>query len=229
MAYTLDNVVPWGRSFKEYQKFFSLSAQDLRRKILSCADGPAGFNAEMTQKGYSCVSFDPIYQFTKDEIEGRVKETADMIIKEVRENQDLFLWDYYKSPDEMLSERLSAMRTFLDDYEKGLKDGRYINDEMPFLKFADNSFDLILCSHFLFTYSEQLGYLFHLDSLEELIRIGNEIRVFPVMNFDSTVSEHLDKIIEYFNNGKTTAYLEKADYEFQVGGNQMLVVKMKET
>jgi len=47
--FTLDRVVPWGRSFDEYRHTFALSEVDLRSRILGCADGPAGFNAEASQ------------------------------------------------------------------------------------------------------------------------------------------------------------------------------------
>jgi hypothetical protein len=44
--FTLDRIVPWGRSFDEYQHMFALSDVDLRSRILGCADGPAAFNVE---------------------------------------------------------------------------------------------------------------------------------------------------------------------------------------
>jgi hypothetical protein len=46
MAFTLDQVVPWGRSFDEYRRMFALSDDDLGLRILGCADGPASFNGE---------------------------------------------------------------------------------------------------------------------------------------------------------------------------------------
>jgi hypothetical protein len=46
--FTLERVVPWGRSFDEYRRMFVLSSDDLRLRILGCADGPASFNAEAT-------------------------------------------------------------------------------------------------------------------------------------------------------------------------------------
>lgn len=83
MGYTLSNVVPWGRGFEEYVRFFSLQESDLEKKILSCADGPSGFNAGMTSRGKYCISFDPIYQFSKQEIESRIEETAEIVMKEL--------------------------------------------------------------------------------------------------------------------------------------------------
>jgi len=51
MALRLDEVVPFGRSFDEYRRFFALTEKDLGRRIISVADGPAGFNAEMKKRG----------------------------------------------------------------------------------------------------------------------------------------------------------------------------------
>jgi hypothetical protein len=39
--FTLETVVPWGRSFDEYRRMFALSDDALQGRILGCADGPA--------------------------------------------------------------------------------------------------------------------------------------------------------------------------------------------
>ena len=49
--FSLEKVVPWGRSFAEYIRMFSLTEEDLEKRILGCGDGPASFNAELTKKG----------------------------------------------------------------------------------------------------------------------------------------------------------------------------------
>jgi hypothetical protein len=64
----LNEVVPWGRTLQEYKLMFALSDTDLNKKILGCGDGPASFNTEMTELGYSVVSIDPIYEFSVDQI-----------------------------------------------------------------------------------------------------------------------------------------------------------------
>ena len=51
MAFILDKVVPWGRSFDEYISMFSLSQQDLKKNFLGCRDGPANFNSVLTNRG----------------------------------------------------------------------------------------------------------------------------------------------------------------------------------
>ncbi|MBN1646414.1 MAG: hypothetical protein JW874_00155 [Spirochaetales bacterium] len=51
MALTYDEVVPWGRNYREYCDMFDLSPEDLDKKIIGCGDGPASFNYEMKQNG----------------------------------------------------------------------------------------------------------------------------------------------------------------------------------
>ena len=55
MAFSLEKVVPWGRSFGEYVAMFALSDADLHLRVLGCADGPASFNAEMHMRGRRVV------------------------------------------------------------------------------------------------------------------------------------------------------------------------------
>jgi hypothetical protein len=62
----LSEVIPWGRSFDEYRLMFGLSERDLAGRILGCGDGPACFNAEATDKGYTVISCDPIYAFSTE-------------------------------------------------------------------------------------------------------------------------------------------------------------------
>jgi hypothetical protein len=50
--FTLDQIVPWGRSFEEYRRMFAPSDADLRLRVLGCADGPASFNAEARRIGH---------------------------------------------------------------------------------------------------------------------------------------------------------------------------------
>src|ERR1041384_3411481 len=85
-VFTLAEVVPWGRSFDEYCRMFALSSDDLHRRILGCADGPASFNAESTTSGLSVVSCDPLYMFTTEQIGRRIAETCDIIIEQTRRN-----------------------------------------------------------------------------------------------------------------------------------------------
>ena len=90
--FTLQEVVPWGRSFDEYRRMFGLTDIDLQSRILACADGPASFNAELTAAGGNVTSCDPLYHFSEKEIRQRIDDTSAEIIEQTRKNIDEFVW-----------------------------------------------------------------------------------------------------------------------------------------
>jgi hypothetical protein len=224
MAFELKNTVPWGRNLDEYKSMFNLTDSDLDKRIISFGDGPASFNYEMTILGKSIVSIDPIYQFSKNDLRIRIKETKDIVIEQTKNNLQNFVWTKIKNINELEQIRLSAMENFLQDFENGKKESRYINHEMPNKTNFDNlTFDLALSSHFLILYS-QLGLEFHISSLTEMLRVAKEIRIFPILNLDAKKSELLDNLIQHFEKDFILT-IEKVDYEFQKNGNEMLTIK----
>jgi hypothetical protein len=222
MAFKYTEAVPWGRSFDEYRRMFHLTEDDFRRSILGCADGPASFNREMFRNGHRVVSCDPLYQFTGREIEQRVEATYNDILEQSMRNQDQFVWDLIESPEQLGRIRLAAMRDFLADYEAGKSDGRYVPAQLPDLPFADRSFDIALCGHFLFFYSDSLSITFHQRSVDELCRIAREIRIFPLLTYNADPCPLVDLIVEHVRKSGLTASVENVPYEFQKGGNRML-------
>lgn len=218
----LEEVVPWGRTLEEYQAMFSLSETDLNAKILGCGDGPASFNAEMTELGHFVVSIDPIYQFSAEQIELRVRATYGPVISQVKQNSDNYVWKNFQDADELGRARLNTMERFLLGYDLGKKAGRYLYQSLPSLEFADDQFELCLCSHLLFLYSEQLSLDFHLASIHELLRIAPEVRIFPLLTLNGRPSLYLKLILEDLSNKGYRTQVQSVVYEFQKGGNQML-------
>ena len=218
----LEEVVPWGRTLAEYQSMFSLSETDLTAKILGCGDGPASFNAEMTELGHSVVSIDPVYKFSGKQIEQRVRATYEPVISQVKQNSSHYIWKNFRDADELGKARLKAMEKFLLDYESGKVVGRYLYQSLPNLKFVDDQFELCVCSHLLFLYSEQLSLDFHLASIHELLRIAAEVRIFPLLRLDGEPSSYLELVLKDLSNQGCNIQVQSVDYEFQKGGNQML-------
>lgn len=224
MAFTLEKVVPWGRLFDEYVAIFALDSVDLSRRILGCGDGPAAFNATHTARGGSVVSVDPIYQFSSEEISRRIVHTYNVVMEETRKNKDEFVWSGIRSLEELGRMRMNAMNMFLEDYEQGKEEGRYIPAELPALPFADGQFGIALCSHLLFLYSEQMDLEFHIRSLRELCRVSREVRVFPLLELGSRRSRHVDAVQSMLRSEGFQVDIRRVDYEFQKGGNEMLRV-----
>ncbi|MHC5728279.1 MAG: SAM-dependent methyltransferase, partial [Nostoc sp.] len=196
----LNEVVPWGRTLEEYKLMFALSDADLNMKILGCGDGPASFNAEMTELGHSVVSIDPLYQFSAEQIKQRVLETYEPVINQTKQNSNRYIWKNFRDADELGYARLAAMEKFLLDYEVGRTAGRYLPLSVPNLELANNQFGLCVCSHFLFLYSEQLSLDFHIASIHELLRISPEVRIFPLLKLDCEVSPYIEPVIQTFSS-----------------------------
>lgn len=225
MVVRLQQVVPFGRSLDEYVKMFNLSPSDLQKRILGIADGPASFNAEATQCGYAVTSVDPIYEFSAAEILSRFNAVVDDIIDQVKSTPDDWIWSYHQSPDDLRESRVRSLHLFLDDYDQGKHDRRYQVGALPSLNFFTDQFELVLCSHFLFLYSEQLDYCFHRDAILELLRISPEVRIFPLMTLMLERSPHLDPLIDELTQHGYTVSVEKAQYELQKGGNEVMIVQ----
>lgn len=222
MAIRLDTIVPWGRSYAEYVAMFNLTEADLTRRILGCADGPAAFNAVMTQRGNSVISVDPLYDFSAAEIRSRIADTYDVILDQVRQSPTDYVWEAITSVEELGHVRMQAMTAFLNDYETGKTEGRYRAESLPHLPFPPQQFDLALVSHFLFLYSEHLSYEFHLRSLQTLLHVAQEVRIFPLLTLSGTRSPYVDPVIAELSTAGYTVTLESAQYEFQKGGYQMM-------
>jgi hypothetical protein len=227
--FTLDHVVPWGRSHDEYCRMFTLSDTDLSRTILGCGDGPASFNAEATRRGTAVVSCDPLYQFNVSQIRERIAQTYDEVIAQTRRNEAEFVWTDIRSVEELGRLRMSAMNEFLEDFERGTVDGRYVDAALPSLPFADGSFDLALCSHFLFLYTTQLGEGFHQLAIRELCRVAREVRVFPLLALGGKRSPLVDAAIGDLRRTGFASSIEKVPYEFQLGGNEMMRIRTPRT
>jgi len=99
---------------------------------------------------------------------------------------------YHRSPEDLRRNRVQAIQRFLADYDTGRQMDRYQVGALPKLPFPDRGFDLALCSHFLFLYSDHYDYAFHRASIQEFSEQGYRVEVVRV------------------------------EYELQKGGNQML-------
>lgn len=224
MAFNLDNVVPWGRSLDEYMRMFDLSDREKDRRIVSCADGPASFNAQMHALGHRVVSVDPIYSLSAGEIGSRVEAARDNILSGLKESRDRYMWEEIPSPEELVARRLETVAAFLEDYRNS-SDGRYVAGAFPALPFEEDSFDLALCSHFLFTYTGQVSEALHVSSVLEMCRVAREVRIFPLIDLDGFPSPHVEPIFQALDRLGYRVSLKVVPYEFQIGGDEMMIIQ----
>ena len=209
MTFTLNTVVPWGRSFKEYTRMFDLTDADLEGYVLGSADGPASFNVEATRMGTRVVSCDPLYALSGPQIRERIRATFSEVIEQIRRNQNEFVWTEFISVDDVGRVRMEAMDAFLGDYETGLEQGRYVDTQLPSLPFDGQSFDLALCSHFPFLYSDQFSEDFHTDAITEMARVAGEARIFPLTALGGAPSMHLAPVIDPLQQAGLSVTVER--------------------
>ncbi len=212
------------RSFFEYVKMFNLDLDLLKNKnILDCAAGASSFTALMTSKGYKVKALDLLYdkeyQFLKEMCEYHL----DVLIKSLSSLKNHFIWDYFKDLDELKKHRLEAQNQFLEDY-KIYKGEKYIKANLTDIPFFENKFSLILCSHLLFIYDHRLSYEFHLNSIKEMMRVAEEVRIYPLIKHRAMKSEFIRKIKDDLMD-RAEVKIENVDYEFRKGGNQMMNIK----
>lgn len=225
MVMKLEKVVPFGRSMDEYQNMFALSADDLAKSIVGIGDGPASFNAEMFASGKTVISIDPLYVFGADEIEKRFHAVVDDIIAQVKATPDDWVWSDHRSPEHLRENRVDALRRFVADYDTGKTQGRYRVGELPRLDLSDRQFELALCSHFLFLYSDHLTYEFHRASVLEMLRVATEVRIFPLLTLMLKRSPYVQPLVEELKSQGLAVNVETVGYELQRGGNQMLRIR----
>jgi hypothetical protein len=224
MAFLLDKVVPWGRTQEEYVKMFSLTASDLHKNIASFGDGPATFNYQQSINGQKVTSFDLIYQLTREQIESKIYKTKDIVMEQMRQNKNNYTWFHFKDESDLEQCRMGAMRLFLNDFDKGKQEGRYVYHILPNkTDYTDDSFDIGLSSHFLLMYTN-LGYEFHVKTIDEMLRICKEIRITPIVDLDGEPTELAEQIITYYKKSYDVQII-LTDYLFVKNSNQMLRIR----
>jgi hypothetical protein len=224
MAISLDQIVPWGRTRREYDAMFNLRPVDLADGVLDCGGGPASFVAELAATGLRAVSVDPIYRFAGSEIQARFQAVVEPLMAQVRASAGDWSWTFHRDVDDLRATRRAALGRFLADYSLRPCPPRYAVGELPSLPFGPGSFGLAVCSHLIFLYSDLLSEAFHKRALLELCRVAREVRVFPLLTLGGQRSPHVDPVRFALAEAGWGSEIVPVAYELQRGGNQMLRV-----
>lgn len=224
MAFQLNNIVPWGRNMEEYKSMFLLNEEDMKKKIAGFGDGPASFNFEAHCLGCDITSYDPIYQFNRAELEKRIEDVRGIVMQQMSENMDNYIWTKIRDLQQLEQIRMDAMKLFLNDFKVGLSEGRYRYHELPnCLPVEENYYDIGLSSHFLLLYT-QLGFDFHIKAIGEMLRVCKEVRIFPVVDLDANQADMISDVIDEFKK-QYNVELKVTNYQFQKNANKMLVIR----
>jgi len=213
-----------GRPYKAYLDMFALEEKDLAQRILDCPGGFSNFNAVATRLGKQVVSVDPIYALPLSRLK-KLAEDGERVLADTAPRKN---WFGEVSPQRIaiVTESLRvAKEEFFSDFPKGLAAQRYLAASLPDLPFADNSFDLALSGYFLFLYEASLSFEFHLQSLQELLRVATEVRVFPLVRMDDKPSAFLEPLKSHFCEKGYAWNSLPTRRPFRKGGATLLSIK----
>ncbi|MFB6295611.1 MAG: hypothetical protein ABEH66_02065 [Halobacteriales archaeon] len=222
--YEIDEFAFVGRTFTEYQQMFDLDPGTWAgRRILDCPAGPCSFVTEAHDREIAAVGADKMYGRSPAALSKRCAEDIETAMAALDGVEDLYVWEFYDDVSELRTYRERAASRFLSDYAHN--GDRYAYVDLPATPFVDHAFDLVLSAHFLFLYDDRLSYEFHLQTIQELCRIGGQLRVFPLHGFDADQSELVGRLIEGLQSEDYTTAIRAVPFEFQRGANKMLVVE----
>lgn len=214
------------RSLDEYRAMFHLTDADLARRILDCPGGAAGFTGEVHALGGDVTACDTAYfEYGPEELAVLAAAEADRGNHYVRAHSEQYEWTFFANPNAHQRIRQQAGQRFAAHIRQHPE--RYVAGRLPSLPFADASFDLALSSHLLFSYSDTLDHDFHVRSMGELMRVTrDELRIFPLVAVGASEQyPRLDELLDDLRAHGISGDVVDVDYEFQRGGNQMLVCR----
>lgn len=220
----LERIVFIGRTYQEYMDMFSLSNEELQgKKILDCPAGACSFTAVGNRSGLDITACDIAYFHASEDLKNKGQMDIEHAMEHMEKAKRNYKWDYFNDIEGLKKHRLSALRECSQDMKKSSE--RYIPVTLPSLPFKNDEFDILLSAHFLFTYADRLDFDFHIETLNELLRVTKEeTRIFPLVDLAGNRYTYLDETISYLTaNGCTTEEVKVA-YEFQTNANAMLKI-----
>ncbi|MFD0698606.1 methyltransferase domain-containing protein [Paenibacillus sp. GCM10027628] len=216
------------RSYAEYERMFLLNDKELQgKRVLDVAGGASSFTAEARRKGVLSEAADPLYSKSVEEITEHGMQEIEVVAAKMEKLVDVYNWEFYGSVEKHRAGRVEGLRLFSEDFASPDARVRYHTSILPNLPFADNSFDLVLCSHFLFLYEEQFDYGFHLASVRELLRVcktGGEVRIYPLLNFRTVEYCRLQELLDELTSSGYLVRKSKANLPFLPNSEQFLVI-----
>jgi hypothetical protein len=221
----LERIVFIGRTYEEYMDMFSLSQEELQgKKILDCPAGACSFTAVGNKSGLNVTACDIAYFHSNNVLKNKGLQDIEHAMEHMEKAKGNYNWDYFSDIEGLRKRRLNALYDCSNDMESS---ERYIPVTLPSLPFNNKEFDILLSAHLLFMYADRLSFQFHLETLNELLRVTKEeIRIFPLVNLEGNRYEYLDEIISYVTDNGCAVEEVKVPYEFQKNANSMLIIKI---
>jgi hypothetical protein len=214
-------VLVTARSYDEYAAMFDLDARPPDGLVVDCCAGASSFVAGLAERGGTGLAVDPVYSADRARLTTSVHSGAYGAGRILTEHADRFVWRWYGSLERRERMRERAAARFVEDI--GRRPHAYLAGRLPRLPVRDRAARLVLCSHLLFTWSDRLDLDWHRAALHEMLRVGAEVRVFPlVVQGTGDPVPFLGRLVDELRAGGYGVDLRRVPYEFQRGADRML-------
>ena len=188
--------------------------------------GACSFTAKATKLGANATAADILYSHPLQTL----KELGENGIEKIYANTKWMNGNnlsFYGSLDAHKTARKSALADFLADFDHS----RYMYAKFPHLRLVENSFDLCLSGHFLFTYDDRFDYEFHLSSILSMSKLANEVRIFPLVDMNNSrvgskkpFSPFVYRLMDELLSFGLSASIVPVPFEFQSGAGYMMKI-----
>ncbi|MFG2263777.1 hypothetical protein [Streptomyces sp. NPDC048720] len=226
----LQQIMITSRDFAEYLTMFALDEDRLvQGRVLDCAAGASDFAYRARALGARVVSADPLYDQEPERLRARV--LAELRQGEERAHEAPHLYDFAWTGGlaGYLARRRAAATAFLADYTHSWDsaDGRdrYVAGSLPRLPFEDRAFTLGLVPNLLFTYANLFDRAWHRESLRELTRVCDEVRVHPLTDTAARSYPELDRLVVELSEDGITCEVVPVDYRLRREPSQTLICR----
>lgn len=199
-AYPQTGVASTCRDYREYEAMFGLTSAELGGgPVLDVAAGASSFTAHLRGLGIEAVAADPFYAGVTEQVIADAAKEIETSSAKLAAHAGAYDWSFYGSPERHRSLREQSLAAFAEDFRAAGAGERYVAAALPKLPFADGTFSLAVCSHFLFLYADTFGEQFHVDAIDELLRVlkpGGVLLVYPMVTLRWESVEFLPRLLE---------------------------------
>jgi len=208
-------------TYDDYIAMFDLDPTMLSRKIIEFPGCFSSFNATALQKNEHVTSLDPLYDLETPMLTNLIQQQAKLWethVEMTTGNDDAHL-----IAKEKYNRFQEASSIFLNDYSLDSEHKRYVAwDTENKLPFNEHSFQLALCSHWLFKQKYSLQQV--IDFIDGLCRVAGEVRIFPLLTEKFEAPDYLGHLLANFQTRGYQISCKAIDFDKHEEGSAMLCI-----
>jgi hypothetical protein len=208
-------------TYNDYKVMFDLDSSMLNRKILEFPGGFSSFHATAHEQSETVVSLDPLYDLDQAMLSNVIQQQSHLWQTHIHDTQENP--EAHAIAKEKYARFEHACHLFLKDYLSSIGQQRYLPWETDKkLPFEDHSFQLALCSHWLFKQSFSLQQT--IDFIDEMCRVAGEVRIFPLLTEKFESPHYLGHLMANFQARGYQISCVAIDFEKNEKGSAMLSI-----